>query len=105
MSAPSTSSAIRGLFIMLSITYEKPGHSCEPGAYPAAECEPFDLVIREIAMPIVSLHLIDGERARSDEAHVSLQDVDQLRKLVERSLSHQPAHLGDPGIALGRLHA
>src|SRR5664279_1593353 len=37
---------------------------------------------------------------RPDEAHLALQDVEQLRQLVEREPTDEPSDAGDSGIAL-----
>jgi hypothetical protein len=46
------------------------------------------------------LDLFDARRARTDEAHVALDHVPQLRELVEAGLPEQRAELVDPRVAL-----
>lgn len=40
--------------------------------------------------------LVPQRRARADNAHGSLEDVEHLRKFIEACLAQEPAHLGNP---------
>lgn len=40
----------------------------------------------------------------SDERHVALEDIEQLRQFVERGFAHNPADGGYPGIVVGCLN-
>ena len=48
----------------------------------------------------VFLDLVAQGRPRPDHAHVAAQDVPQLRELVERQASQDPAGSGDPSVSL-----
>ena len=52
----------------------------------------------------VDLLLVGPEGPRSDEAHVALEDVEELGQLVHGRRPQDPADPGDPGIALDGLH-
>ena len=42
-------------------------------------------------------------RPRPDQGHIALDDIDQLRNLIETGASQDFPNAGDPGIALHRL--
>ncbi|MBG9885033.1 hypothetical protein ABE10_00215, partial [Bacillus toyonensis] len=49
---------------------------------------------------VVERHLALALRARSDQAHGAEEDVEQLRKLIERELAQDAPHRGDARIVL-----
>ena len=59
---------------------------------PRRYVQPLLLVLR------VLLHLPPKWRARADNAHVALEDVNQLRKLVDARLANEPANAGNSWI-------
>ena len=46
------------------------------------------------------LGLVEGERAVAHDAHVSFEDVEQLRQFVNAVLADETAYAGDAGIVL-----
>ena len=64
-----------------------------------------DLVANHIAFYQVAVDFIvrHGMRAGADDAHASLQDIDELGQFIERILAQEGADAGDAGIALVRL--
>ena len=46
------------------------------------------------------LGLVEGERAVAHDAHVSFEDVEQLRQFVNAVLADETAYAGDTGIVL-----
>src|SRR5215475_3960763 len=57
-------------------------------------------VVRDFLLK--ALHELRPLRSRSDEAHVTEENVDQLRKLVETGPTEDRSHSRDPGIGLLR---
>src|SRR3546814_11474389 len=43
-------------------------------------------------------------RARPDETHLALDDVDDLRQLIDSELADDATDIGDPGIVARRPH-
>src|SRR5260221_5992778 len=55
-------------------------NTCHAGCeVEALACPPVDLLV-----------LVDDERSRADKAHLALEDIQQLRKLVKREPPHEP---------------
>src|SRR3990172_759985 len=77
--------------------------SGESGDHPVAFGESWNLFEPNRAAVALELDFLDGERSRTDERHVSLEDVPELRKLVHRGLPQDPSHGGDPRVVLSRL--
>ncbi len=50
---------------------------------------------------MVAGHFLGDGRARTDQAHVALEHVPELRQLVEGELAQQAANGRDPRIGLG----
>src|SRR5262245_38558366 len=69
-----------------------PGDLPEPG-HAGADEQPAADVAEEVAV-------VGGQRARPDQRHLALEDVDQLRQLVERGLAQEAADRGDPRVIL-----
>jgi hypothetical protein len=65
-----------------------------PAREPWPDIQPAPLVL------VVLLHLVAQRRPRADHTHVSADDVPQLRQLVDRRSSQDPANAGDPRVAL-----
>src|SRR5947208_68637 len=64
----------------------RPRQRCQPAAVPAPD----------------ALVLLDDQRARTDEAHLAPDDVEQLGQLIQRGLAQEPAHARDARV-LGDL--
>ncbi len=60
-----------------------------------------NLVANHVATDELAIQLVVGHgvRARTDQAHPALQDIDQLRQLIQRGPADEPAHARDAGIA------
>ena len=53
---------------------------------------------------VISLHFVEGGRSRADQTHLTLQNVDKLRKLVDGHLTKEASYSCDPGIILQLEH-
>ena len=64
-----------------------------------------DLVADHIALYQIAVDFVvrHGMRARADDAHAPLQDIDELGQFVQRILAQEGADARDAGIALARL--
>ena len=47
------------------------------------------------------LHIVGNLRARTDQAHISLQHVQKLRQLIQRKLPHPCTEMGPARITVG----
>ena len=65
--------------------------------------KPRDLLVGDVAGLLTALALVDGQRARPDEAHLALPDVEQLGELVKRGRAEHPTHASDSRVIRGRL--
>src|SRR6185436_13870429 len=71
---------------------------------PAGDAGP-DLVAQHVVLDHLAIELVVGDRMRSrpDDAHPPLQDVDELRQLVDRSAPQEAADAREARIVLLRL--
>ena len=56
-----------------------------------------------LIIPIL-LHLAGQGRPRANDAHITLQNVPQLRKLIQTRLADKLAHAGNAGVVLDLEH-
>ena len=53
---------------------------------------------------LIMLELIDGRRSRSDKTHITSQDIEKLRKLIDARLPDKLSDPRDPRIILHLEH-
>src|SRR5437899_2280282 len=76
----------------------------ETGTDATADVEARDRLVGQRTVALALLDLVDGQHPGTDEAHVALPDVDELRALVERRRAHEPTDARDAAISSGGLH-